>query len=87
MNINRILFAGNLTADPEVVDAGKTKVVNASLAANEFYYDQEEERQQVTTFLDVKIWGASAENAADPQKPLKHRGKQFIDITDLRNYG
>jgi single-stranded DNA-binding protein len=32
MNINRVLLVGNLTADPEIAEAGKTKVVNASLA-------------------------------------------------------
>ena len=65
MNINRILFTGNLTADPELAQAGKTKVVNAALAGNEFYHDQqEEERQQITTFVDLKIWGAAAENFA-----------------------
>jgi single-strand DNA-binding protein len=62
MNINRILFTGNLTADPELVQAGKGKLVNASLANNQFYTDGDEERQQITTFIDLKIWGNAAEN-------------------------
>lgn len=62
MNINRILFTGNLTADPQLVQAGKGKLVNASLANNQFYTDGDEERQQITTFVDLKIWGNAAEN-------------------------
>jgi single-strand DNA-binding protein len=80
MNINRIQFTGNLTADPKLVDAGETKVVNASLAGNEFYYDQEEERQQVTTFIDLKIWGTSAENFAK----LTRRGQEIFVEGSLR---
>ena len=80
MNINRILFTGNLTADPELVDAGQTKVVNAALAGNEFYYDENEERQQVTTFVDLKIWGAAAENFAR----LARRGQEIFVEGSLR---
>ena len=80
MNINRILFTGNLTADPELVDVGQTKVVNAALAGNEFYYDENEERQQVTTFVDLKIWGAAAENFAR----LARRGQEIFIEGSLR---
>jgi single-strand DNA-binding protein len=80
MYINRILFTGNLTADPELVDAGQTKVVNAALAGNEFYYDENEERQQVTTFVDLKIWGAAAENFAR----LARRGQEIFVEGSLR---
>ena len=80
MNINRILFTGNLTSDPELVDAGKTKMVNAALAGNEFYYDQEEERQQVTTFVDLKILGAAAENFTR----LARRGQEIFVEGSLR---
>ena len=62
MNINRILLSGNLTADPELVQAGKSKVVNVRLANNQFYTDGGEERQQITTFVDLKVWGTAAEN-------------------------
>ena len=38
MNINRVCFTGNLTAEPEVNYTAKgTAVVNASLANNELY--------------------------------------------------
>jgi single-strand DNA-binding protein len=80
MNINRVLFTGNLTADPELVDAGQTKVVNAALAGNEFYYDENEERQQVNTFVDLKIWGSAAENFAR----LARRGQEICVEGSLR---
>ncbi len=57
MNINRVLLIGNLTADPELFEAGKSKIVNASLASHQFYENGQEERQEVTTFVDLKIWG------------------------------
>jgi len=63
-----------------VVDAGQTKVVNAALAGNEFYYDENEERQQVTTFVDLKIWGAAAENFAR----LAQRGQEIFVEGSLR---
>ena len=38
MNINRVCFAGNLTAEPEVNYTPKvTAVVSASIANDEFY--------------------------------------------------
>ena len=65
MNINRVLFTGNLTAEPEVNYTPKgTAVVNASLANNEFYTSEGGERQQITTYVDVNIWGKPAENLA-----------------------
>jgi single-strand DNA-binding protein len=74
MIINRIFFTGNLTADPQLVEVGKSKVVNGSLANNEYYTDESNERQQITTFLDIKIWGAPAENFAK----LARQGQEFF---------
>jgi len=77
MILNKTLFFGNLTANPEVIHTPKgTAVVNASLAVNEFYTSEDGERQQVTTFIDVKVWGPSAENFAK----LARKGQEiFID--------
>ena len=74
MIINRIFFTGNLTADPQLIEVGKSKVVNGSLANNEYYTDESNERQQITTFLDIKIWGAPAENFAK----LAKQGQEFF---------
>jgi single-stranded DNA-binding protein len=57
MNLNRVLLIGNLTGDPELFEAGKSKIVNASLATHQFYENGQEEKQQLTTFVDLKVWG------------------------------
>jgi single-strand DNA-binding protein len=80
MNINRILLIGNLTGDPELFETGKTKIVNASLANHQFYENGQEERQEVTTFVELKIWGASAENFAK----LARRGQEIFVEGSLR---
>jgi single-strand DNA-binding protein len=80
MNINRVLLVGNLTGDPELFETGKTKIVNASLANHQFYENGQEERQEVTTFVELKIWGASAENFAK----LARRGQEIFVEGSLR---
>jgi len=74
MNINRVLLNGNLTADPEIVEVGKSRVVNATLASHQSYENANEERQEVTTFVDIKIWGPSGENFAK----FARRGREFF---------
>jgi single-strand DNA-binding protein len=80
MNINRVLLNGNLTADPEIVEVGKSRVVNATLASHQSYENANEERQEVTTFIDIKIWGPSAENFAK----FARRGREFFVEGSLR---
>jgi single-strand DNA-binding protein len=80
MNINRVLLAGNLTADPEIVEAGKTRVVNASLANHQYYDNGTEEKQQLTNYIDLKLWGNSAENFAK----LARRGQEIFVEGSLR---
>ena len=80
MNINRVLLVGNLTADPEIAEAGKTKVVNASLANHQYFENATEERQEVTTYVDLKVWGPSAENFAK----FARRGREIFVEGSLR---
>jgi single-strand DNA-binding protein len=80
MNINRVLLVGNLTADPQVVEAGKTKVVNVSVASHQYYENATEETQEVTTYVDLKIWGPSAENFAK----FARRGREILVEGSLR---
>ena len=81
MNLNKAIFVGNLTADPELIHTPKgTAVVNASLAVNEFYTPEDGERQQVTTFIDVKVWGPSAENFAK----LAKKGQEILIEGSIR---
>jgi single-strand DNA-binding protein len=80
MTINRVLLIGNLTGDPELVEAGKSKIVNASLANHQFFENGQEERQEVTTFVDIKIWGSAAENFAK----FARRGQEILVEGSLR---
>jgi single-strand DNA-binding protein len=80
MNLNRVLMTGNLTNDPELVETGKTKVINTLLANHLFYENGQEERQQVTTFVELKIWGVSAENFAK----FARRGQEILVEGSLR---
>ena len=80
MTINRVLLIGNLTSDPELIEAGKSKVVNASLANHQFFENGQEERQEVTTFVEIKIWGSSAENFAK----FARRGQEILVEGSLR---
>jgi single-strand DNA-binding protein len=81
MNINRITITGNLVADPTLrnTDSG-TPVASATIANNEFYNDGEGERQQVTTFVDVTVWGKPAENFSK----LAKKGQEIVIEGRLR---
>jgi single-strand DNA-binding protein len=80
VTINRVLLIGNLTGDPELIEAGKSKIVNASLANHQFFENGQEERQEATTFVDIKIWGSSAENFAK----FVRRGQEILVEGSLR---
>ena len=81
MNVNRIIISGNLVANPTLreTNAG-TSVTSATLANNEFFNDERGERQQITTFVDVIVWGKSGENFAS----LAKKGQEIIIEGQLR---
>ncbi|MEM6915495.1 MAG: single-stranded DNA-binding protein [Verrucomicrobiota bacterium] len=62
---NRVTLLGNLTRDPELkrVKSGQA-VVDLGLALNRTWSNEAGERQEETTFVDVTVWGKTAENAA-----------------------
>ena len=81
MNINRIIISGNLVANPILRETNSgTPVASATIANNEFFNDGEGERQQVTTFVDVTVWGKSGENFAS----LAKKGQEVIIEGQLR---
>jgi single-strand DNA-binding protein len=81
MNINRIIITGNLVANPTLRETNSgTPVASATIANNEFFNDGEGERQQVTTFVDVTVWGKSAENFGS----LAKKGQEVIIEGQLR---
>jgi single-strand DNA-binding protein len=81
MNINRIIITGNLVANPTLRETNSgTPVASANIANNEFFNDGAGERQQVTTFVDVTVWGKSGESFAS----LAKKGQEVIIEGQLR---
>ena len=81
MNINRIIISGNLVADPTLRETNSgTPVASATIANNEFFNDGGGDRQQVTTFADVTVWGKSGESFAS----LAKKGQEVIIEGQLR---
>lgn len=62
---NRVILLGNLTRDIELRDAGNTKVAEVGLAINERRKDKAGNWVDETTFVDVTLWGRTAEVAAE----------------------
>lgn len=66
-SFNRVIIAGNLTRNPEVryTTAG-TAVTDLSLAINRYRVDKTtKERVEETSFVEVTLWGRTAEVAGE----------------------
>ncbi len=58
------MVMGNLTRDPEVRYTGKgTAVCDISIAVNRYHTDDNGNRQEETTYIDVTLWKRNAELA------------------------
>lgn len=64
LNINRVCLAGHLTRDPVLRKTnGGTSVADLGMAINEEYIGKDGANVQQTCFVDVIVWGKSAEAA------------------------
>ncbi|HWL54619.1 MAG TPA: single-stranded DNA-binding protein [Chthoniobacteraceae bacterium] len=62
-NLNKVMLIGNLTRDPDVRYTPKgTAVAELGLAVNRRYTVDGEKREE-TTFVDITLWGRTAELA------------------------
>lgn len=63
--VNKSLFIGNLTADPEVrdFDSGNS-VCQFSIAVNERFKGKDGEVKEKTSFIPCKAWGRHGQNIA-----------------------
>ncbi|MCU0796731.1 MAG: single-stranded DNA-binding protein [Akkermansiaceae bacterium] len=76
-NLNKVLLIGNLTRDPELRYTPKgTAVADLGLAVNRRVSDGAGNWSDETTFVDVTVWGTTAENA---QKFLTKGRGVFIE--------
>lgn len=63
-NLNKVLLLGNLTRDPELRYTPKgTAVADIALAINRVWTNEQNQRQEETTYVDITLWGRQAELA------------------------
>src|ERR1700688_2145014 len=90
-NLNRVLLIGNLTRDPEVRYTPKgTAVTEIGLAVNRIYSGEDGEKKEETTFVDVTLWGRTAEIAGEYLKkgrPVFIEGRLQLDTWDDKQSG
>ena len=66
-SFNKVILVGNLTRDPQVkYTTGGTAVTEIGLAVNRQWTDkQNNTRRDETTFVDITLWGRTAEIAGE----------------------
>ncbi|MDD3374501.1 MAG: single-stranded DNA-binding protein [Candidatus Omnitrophica bacterium] len=64
MSLNSVNIMGNLTRDPELKYIPSGKAVCSISIANNRFYSKGDEKVKETSFFDVEVWGAVAENCA-----------------------
>jgi single-strand DNA-binding protein len=64
INVNSVHLAGRLTRDPEMRAAGQSNVAGFGLAINRTWKDAAGEKKEEVTFIDIEVWGKTAEIAA-----------------------
>ncbi len=65
-SFNRVILMGNLTRDPEIrYTSGGTAVCDIGLAVNDRRKGADGQWTEETTFVDVTLWGRTAEVAGE----------------------
>lgn len=81
--LNKVMLIGNLTRDPEIRYTPKgTAVTDIGLAINRVISGENGERQEETTFVDVTLWGRTAEIAGQylaKGRPVFIEGRLQVD--------
>ena len=82
-NVNKVILIGNLTRDPEVRYTPKgTAVAELGLAVNRTYSTDGGEKREETTFVDITLWGRTAELAGqylNKGRPVYIEGRLQMD--------
>ena len=91
-SFNKVILVGNLTRDPEVrYTTGGTAVTDVGLAVNRVWTDRSSnERKEETTFIDVTLWGRTAEIAGEylsKGRPCLIEGRLQLDQWEDRETG
>lgn len=90
-SVNKVIIIGNCTRDPEVRYTPKgTAVTDLGLAMNRVYSSDGGERREETTFVDVTLWGRTAEVAGEYLKKGRQvyiEGRLQLDSWEDKNSG
>jgi single-strand DNA-binding protein len=90
-NLNKVLLMGNLTRDPEVRYTPKgTAVAELGIAVNRIYSGENGEKREEVTFVDVTVWGRTAENVGEYLKkgrPVFIEGRLQLDSWEDKQSG
>lgn len=91
-SFNKVILVGNLTRDPQVkYTTGGTAVTELGLAVNRRWLDKQSNQwKDETTFVDVTLWGRTAEIAGEylaKGRQVLIEGRLQLDTWDDRESG
>jgi len=90
-SFNKVILLGNLTRDPEIRYTPKgTAVTELGMAVNRVYTAENGEKREETTFVDITLWGRTAEIAGEYLKkgrPVFIEGRLQLDTWDDKQTG
>lgn len=90
-NLNKVMLIGNLTRDPELRHTPKgTAVSEISLAINRNWTNDQGQKQEETTYVEVTLWGRQAEvvqQYVTKGSPIYIEGRLQLDSWDDKETG
>ncbi len=90
-SFNRVMLLGNVTRDPEIKYTPKgMAVTDLGLAINRVYTNNANEKVEEVTYVDVELWGRTAEIAGEyarKGRPVFIEGRLRIDSWEDKQSG
>ncbi len=90
-SFNKVILVGNLTRDPELRYTPKgTAIAKIGLAVNRNWTSESGERKEEVTFVDVDVFGRTAENVGQYMRkgsPILIEGRLRLDQWDDKQTG
>lgn len=90
-SFNKVILMGNLTRDPELRYTPKgTAIAKIGLAVNRVWTTDTGEKKEEVTFVDVDIFGRTAENVGQYMRkgrPIMIEGRLKLDQWDDKQTG
>ncbi len=90
-SFNKVILVGNLTRDPELKYTPKgTAIAKIGLAVNHKWRSEAGELKEEVTFIDVEVWGKTAENVSQYMRkgsPILIEGRLKLDSWEDKQSG